>query len=52
MLIFCVKGKNLNKFHFASTHSMINADHELVKKFTETLFQLNTVRERDNHEVI
>lgn len=32
------------KFHFPSTHSMINADHEL--------FQLNTVKEHDNHEVI
>lgn len=45
-------GDTVHKFHFTSTHSMIYADHELSKKFTDTLFQLNTVKEHDNHEVI
>lgn len=42
----------LDKFHFISTHSMIRADGELAKNFTDILFQLNTVREHDNHEVM
>lgn len=43
---------SLATFHITSTHSMINADHEPSQKCTDSLFQLNTVREHDNHELM
>lgn len=52
MMLLCVECHFWTKFHITSTHPVINADHELGKKFTDPLFQLNTVREHDNHEVI
>ncbi len=52
MLMLCVKAAILDKFHFTSTHSMINADYELVRKSKNIPFQLNTVKEHDNHAVI
>lgn len=43
---------SLTEFHITSTHSMINADHELAQKCTDSLFQLHTVRKHDNHELM